>query len=109
MTSLSSHYQTGGTLSPASPLYITRQADQELLALCRQGRFAYILAPRQVGKSSLMVRTARALEEEGVRVVKIDLAGLGQEGVTVEQWYYGLLREVKTQLGLALDLREWWA
>src|SRR5690349_12297970 len=98
-------YQTGGTLSPKSKLYITRQADSELLSLCRESRFAYILAPRQIGKSSLMVRTAHQLQLEGIRSVKIDLSGIGKDHVTPEQWYYGLLREITTQLNLQFNLR----
>jgi len=35
-------------------MYISRQADQDLLQLCREGALAYILTPRQMGRSSLM-------------------------------------------------------
>lgn len=100
-------YQTGGTLSPTNPLYITRQADSELLKLCHEHNFGYILAPRQIGKSSLMLRTASYLQQEGSRVVLIDLARVGTQ-VTAQAWYYGLLYEIRKQLNLRFNLKEWW-
>ena len=49
-------YTVGGTVQAGGGIYISRQADQELLQLCRERVFAYVLTPRQMGKSSLMVR-----------------------------------------------------
>jgi predicted AAA+ superfamily ATPase len=61
-------YTVGGTVQANERgLYIARQADAELLQLCRDSTFAYVLTPRQMGKSSLMVRTAQQLIEEGLR------------------------------------------
>ncbi|NWJ46953.1 MAG: AAA-like domain-containing protein [Chloroflexi bacterium] len=101
------HYQGGGTLSPDSELYISRQADKELLELCQKSQFTYILAPRQIGKSSLMLRTAQKLSLEGIKVVKLDLTRLGTQ-VEAEGWYYGFMYEVRKQLELKLKLSEWW-
>src|SRR4051794_31565011 len=64
-------YVAGGTLQAGGGLYLARRADEELRALCREGTFAYVLTARQLGKSSLMVRTAERLAEEGVRSVTI--------------------------------------
>lgn len=51
-------YTTGGTVQAGGGIYLSRQADDELLRLCREGQFAYVLTSRQMGKSSLMVQTA---------------------------------------------------
>ena len=52
-------YTVGGTVQAnEGALYISRRADEELLALCEEAQFAYVLTPRQMGKSSLMIRTA---------------------------------------------------
>src|SRR5688572_17893078 len=59
-------YTVGGTVQAGGGIYIKRKADDELLELCRQGEFAFILSSRQVGKSSLMVRTAQQLEKENI-------------------------------------------
>jgi len=87
-------------------LYLSRKADDDLLALCREGAFTYILSTRQVGKSSLMVHAMERLEEEKIASVLIDLSLMGNQ-VTVDQWYLGLLRPLK-QLGLKTDPRQWW-
>jgi hypothetical protein len=41
-----------------------------------------------MGKSSLMVRTAARLREEGVGVAVLDLTAIGQN-LSAEQWYGG--------------------
>ena len=100
-------YTVGGTIQAGSALYITRKADEELLDLCRAGTFAYILSARQVGKSSLMVRTAKQLTKEGIRSVIIDLSKIGVQ-VTAEKWYLGLLYEIKKKLIPDTDVVSWW-
>jgi hypothetical protein len=96
-----SFYVTGGTLRPDAPSYVERAADHDLYEGLSQGEFCYVLHARQMGKSSLMARTAARLRTEGVAVVVLDLTAIGQN-VSVEQWYDGLL----VQLGAALDLED---
>jgi len=97
--SQTSFYIVGGTLPSRAQCYVERRADLDLYEGLTQGRFCYVLTPRQMGKSSLMVRTAARLREEGVNVVLLDLTAVGQN-LSAEQWYGGLL----TQIGLHLDL-----
>src|SRR5262247_3703477 len=94
-------YVTGGTLRRDAPSYVERQADRTLYEGLLQGQFCYVLTSRQMGKSSLMVRTAARLREDGVGVSVLDLTAIGQN-VSAEQWYGGLL----TQLGQQLDLED---
>ncbi|MEH1958064.1 CHASE2 domain-containing protein [Nostoc sp.] len=107
MFSESDRRGVGGTVQAGGGIYIPRQADEELLALCRARTFAYILAPRQVGKSSLMVRTAEQLADEGIQSMIIDLTQLGVQ-VTAEEWYLGLLTIIADQLMLDTDVVVWW-
>lgn len=100
-------FTTGGTVQAGGGFYLARQADEDLLQLCREGRFAYILTARQMGKSSLMVRTADVLTAENIRAVMIDLTQIGTQ-VTPEQWYLGLLAMIEEQLQLATDAVAWW-
>ncbi len=81
-------YTVGGTVQAGGGVYIPRQADEELLSLCQSAIFTYVLTPRQMGKSSLMVRTAQTLTAEGIQAVIVDLQELGAN-VTAEQWYFG--------------------
>ncbi len=100
-------FTTGGTVQAGGGFYLARQADADLLQLCREGRFAYILTARQMGKSSLMVRTAEELTRQNIRAVMIDLTQIGTQ-VTPDQWYLGLLAMIEEQLLLSTDAVAWW-
>lgn len=100
-------FHTGGTLRPDAPSYVERQADKELLAALSQGEFCYVLTSRQMGKSSLMVRTAKRLRDRGCRVVTLDLTAFGQN-LTPDQWYLGLLLRLGWQLDLEESLEKFW-
>src|SRR5215470_11524397 len=98
-----SFYVAGGTLRMDAPSYVERQADTDLLEALRAGDYCYVLNTRQIGKSSLMVRTATKLREEGVRVAILDLTSFGQN-LTSEQWYKGLLGKLAEQLRLEEEM-----
>jgi len=100
-------YVTGGTLSRDALCYVTRQADDDLYAGLSHGQFCYVLTSRQMGKSSLMVRTASRLRDEGVGVVVLDLTAVGTN-LAAEQWYSGLLAQTGQQLELDDELDEFW-
>jgi len=101
-------YTVGGTVQAGGGIYIPRKADDDLLTLCRAGELAFILSSRQVGKSSLMVRTARQLESEGIHSVMIDLSAIGVK-ISQDEWYLGILNEIATTLNLEADIFAWWA
>src|SRR5881409_815750 len=98
-------YVAGGTLHPDAPSYVERQADKDLLEGLLKGEFCYVLTSRQMGKSSLMVRTATRLREQGIEVVVLDLTAVGQN-LTPEQWYDGLLGRLGRQLYLDEQLEQ---
>jgi len=103
----SDFFVAGGTLRPDAPSYVKRSEDDELLDLVLAGEFCYVLTPRQMGKSSLMVQTVRRLQERGARTAIIDLTSIGTD-VSVEQWYLGLITRLKSQLRLRVDPEAWW-
>src|SRR5262245_48749894 len=101
-------YTIGGTVQGDRGLYIERAADAELLALCRAGAFAYVLTARQMGKSSLMTKTAARLTNEGLQTAQIDLTLIGT-ALSADQWYLGLITEIADQLDLITEPLAWWA
>jgi len=101
-------YTVGGTVQAGGGIYIPRKADDELLGYCRASEFAFILSSRQVGKSSLMVRTARQLESENIGSVIIDLSGIGVK-ISADQWYLGILNVIAKKLKLKTDIFTWWS
>ncbi len=50
-------YQPGGSLPPDAPTCIVREADHELYNALLAGEYFYVLNSRQMGKSSLRIRT----------------------------------------------------
>jgi WD40 repeat protein len=103
----STFYVTGGTLRHDAPSYVERQADKALLEGLLNGEFCYVLTSRQMGKSSLMVRTANKLKEQGIAVVVLDLTAIGQN-ITPDQWYDGLLVRMGRQLEIEDKLDSYW-
>jgi formylglycine-generating enzyme required for sulfatase activity len=107
----SAFFVSGGTLKPNVPSYVERAADREFLERLSDGDFCYVLTPRQMGKSSLMARTATILRENGVLTAIIDLTTIGEGGKSNESassWYLGIARAIARELGLKADLKSWW-
>lgn len=103
---MSQRFQAGGALREGT-FYVSRSADAELPeALCR-GELCYVLAPRQMGKSSLRLRVDAVLRGRRVRSGSVDLSALGSTGVTLEQWYFGLVDSVARSLGLVNPGKFW--
>src|SRR5690349_12490656 len=101
-------FVSGGTMPEAAASYVERAADRQLYEGLLAGRFCYVLNSRQIGKSSLCVRTKARLEEEGVHTVFVDLTRIGGTNVTVDQWYAGIALEIGRSLGLRQQIVAFW-
>ena len=101
-------FVSGGTVPLGAASYVAREADRTLLEALRAGRYAYVLTSRQMGKSSLSVRTMEALRREGARTAFVDLTRIGGRNVSAEQWYAGLLGEIGRGLGNRAALLGYW-
>jgi hypothetical protein len=105
----SNYYKVGGSLHLNAPSYVVRQADRELYQALYQGEFCYVLNCRQMGKSSLRVRTMQRLKQKGLCCIAIDMTRVGSEYVTPAQWYEQVIAELWRGAGLMgqLNLKTW--
>ncbi len=103
-------YQVGGSLRGNDPIYVVRQADEQLYVGLKQGNFCYVLNSRQMGKSSLLQRTSHRLEKEGYTCVYLDVSRLGSTTTTLVQWYKGITLSLFHSLDLAqhVNFKDWW-
>ena len=106
----SNYYKVGGSLRYGHPTYIIRNADIELYTALKQKEFCYVLNSRQMGKSSLRVRTMKTLVKEGFKCAAIDLGILGRF-TNSSQWYGGLVSELWRRLRITTGVNDdvsWW-
>ncbi|MEB3227801.1 MAG: AAA-like domain-containing protein [Synechocystis sp.] len=101
-------YQVGGSLAATHPSYVQRAADVALLDQLRRGNFCYVFNCRQMGKSSLRVRTMTQLQGENWVCVSIDITSLGTEA-DPHKWYNGIITQLYLGLPLAgqVALKPW--
>ena len=103
-------YRIGGSLGNEDPSYVQRQADNQLYNALKRGEFCYVLNSRQMGKSSLLVKTQYRLQQEGCKCASIDMTNIGSETTTPQQWYKGIVADLWRgfQLREHVNLKQWW-
>lgn len=70
-------FYTNGALPKEHPSYVYRPADHDAWRALQQGKLIYAIAPRQVGKTSLLKRLATRLTDQGWCCCHVDLATFG--------------------------------
>ncbi|MFN2200651.1 MAG: AAA-like domain-containing protein, partial [Caldilineaceae bacterium] len=86
----------GGALRPDDPFYIRREADERIdLVAGSRGETIVIKAPRQMGKSSLLIRYLEACREAGKHFAFVDFQSFGERDLAD---YGSLLNRLATAL-----------
>jgi len=107
-------FRQGQAIVDEGTFYVERQVDGQLFERLKNGEFTFVMAPRQVGKSSLLRRTARRLEAEGIKVVTIDLQAIGigtddNKEVAEPRWYQSFASAMARPLGLDQERKAFFA
>ncbi len=100
----------GGALDVDDPWYIQRDSDLAASKLTsQQGITLVIKGSRQMGKSSLLVRTLQSAIDRGKRCAFIDFQMLGQETLRNSSAFFRRFAEsVADQLDLERDVARFW-
>ena len=101
--------QLGGPVPLETGTYVARQSDQELLEALQAGEYCNVLCPRQMGKTSAILRIRAELRANKCRTALVDIAGRLGTPANADDWYVGLLGEISAQCKLACDIKAWWA
>ena len=99
-----------GTMDAESNFYISRAGDATAMAtIQRQGVTLTIKGPRQMGKSSLLIRTMDAAIKADKQVVFLDFQLFDQEILgSPDRFYHQFCQSITEQLGIPDQVEDYW-
>lgn len=85
-------FYTNGALPSTYPYYVWRRADQLAIRAFDRGKLIYTIAPRQMGKTSLLKRLLARLENQGWHCCFVDLASM--TNLELPRWFRHLGEQI---------------
>jgi len=106
----SGYEPVGGAVPLQSPFYIRRTADGEFnAAIARRDTIVLVKGPRQIGKTSLLVRGLDQARQAGARLILTDLQKLAAADFeTADTFFLALAQWITDQLELDVSPRQTW-
>lgn len=101
----------GGTMELASPVYVRRKTDDQAEALIGKqgGVTGTIKGPRQIGKSSLLVRALERAVNVGKQTVLVDFQMFDSTSLATSTSFYKVfLGAIARQMNIEVDLEKYW-
>jgi AAA-like domain len=104
-----SYLIAGGSVPIENQSYVERQADRELYDRVRAKEYCFVFNSRQMGKSSLLVRTIQKLRQDSVLCAVINPQARGTS-LSEDKWYAGTIKRLIEDLHLTdrVDFSKWW-
>ncbi|MCW3061885.1 MAG: hypothetical protein JWQ02_3706 [Capsulimonas sp.] len=98
--------EDGGVLPLGSPLYLERRSDQAFhAALDVRPMIVLVKGPRQIGKTSLLVRGVDRARQSGAKLVYVDLQSIGRDGLRTQRDLFSALSRIfARELGLDVTM-----
>jgi AAA-like domain/CHAT domain len=103
--------ELGGQVSLDSPFYISRPPNEERCfeVIAKPGALIRIKAPRQMGKSSLMLRILDRATQQGYRATQLNLQGADEKALNnLDNLLKWLCARISRKLGLEDKVEEYW-
>src|SRR4028119_1538304 len=109
---VNSYYRMEAGGIPLTELtYVEREADNKLRQFAQlervSSRMCFILAPRQTGKTSLMIRTIGQLSNDEFFCVQLDFQEFSSSANSDETLYYSLLNQICRQISDVDSANNW--
>jgi AAA-like domain/CHAT domain len=103
--------ELGGQVSLDSPFYVKRPPNEERCfeVIAKPGALIRIKAPRQMGKSSLMLRILDHATQKGYRTAWLNLQAAGEHALeNLDNLLKWLCSRISRKLGLPDKVEEYW-
>jgi subtilisin-like proprotein convertase family protein/WD40 repeat protein len=103
-------FVVGGPVQPERSCYVERGADRAVEAAVRERRLCYVLGPRAIGKTSLLLRAARTLRRAGFMVSVLDVRRIVEhsDAAQADSALRALAAQIGADLALGIDVDAWW-